>query len=245
MATNDRDVEDSVGYLAATIFAAICGFVLGAAFPNGCPVDPMNAPFGCAEFLLSRYQTMIAAVIAAIAVFPVWRQVRLQKTQTDFLKSEALRHRISTLGGLRETLAKQAGSLREQLQWYPDYINCLTFWAHDAAQLVDTFIDFIHDQKALCLDGDHVAAARADLITKLDTLSRALWVINWDVHLSDEDAPNEEQEAKLRSDASEAEKNLEVTIAAALSAVSAVQSAILEDLGKARARLHALSENIV
>jgi hypothetical protein len=46
---------------------------------------------------------MIAAVIAAIAVFPVWRQVRLQGMQTDILKSEVLRHRISTLGGMRDT----------------------------------------------------------------------------------------------------------------------------------------------
>lgn len=227
------------------VFAGISGFALGATFSTGCRLDPQNAPFGCAEFLLSRYQTMIAAIIAAIAVFPVWRQVRLQGMQTDILKSEALRQRISTLGGLRDALAKHTQSLREQLQWYPDYIKCLSSWAHEAAQQVDTFIDFINDQKALRLDGDRVAAARADLITKLDTLSRALWVMNWDVHLSDEDAPNEEQEAKLRSEAAEAETNLEVTVAATLRTVGAVQSAILEDIGHTRTKLHALSENIV
>jgi hypothetical protein len=110
---------------------------------------------------------------------------------------------------------------------------------------VDAFLSFSNDQKALRLDSDRVAATRADLIAKLNTLSHALWVINWDVHLTDEDAPNEGQEAKLRSEAAEAETNLEVTIAAALRTVDAVQSAILEDIGHARAKLQVLSAKVV
>jgi len=90
---SDRTWIAAAGYLAAAVFAGIAGFALGATYSTGCSLDPQNAPFGWAEFLISRYQTMIAAVIAAIAVFPVWRQVRLQGIQTDILRSDALRHR--------------------------------------------------------------------------------------------------------------------------------------------------------
>jgi hypothetical protein len=242
---SDRTWNTAVGYLAAVVFAGITGFALGATFSTGCPLDAQNAPFGCAEFLLSRYQTMIAAAIAAVAVFPVWRQVRLQGMQTDILKSEALRQRASTLGKMRAALAKQAQLVREQLQVYPDHINDVNHWAHDASQHVDGLLNFVSGQKSLRLDGKHVAAARADLMSRLKVLSRALSVMNWDVYLDDEDTPNDEQSAKLRAEAAEAETNLEVTIGAALRSMGAVQSAIFDDIVLARTKLHALSENLV
>lgn len=242
---SDRTWNKAVGYLAAVVFAGTAGFALGATFSTGCALDPQTAPFGCAEFLLSRYQTMIAAAIAAIAVFPVWRQVRLQGLQTDILKSEALRQRVSTLGRMSDALAKRAQPIREQLQVYPEYVDNVSFWAHDAGQQVDGFLDFVSGQKSLRLDGEHVAAMRADLMSKLTLLSRALWVVNWDVYLDGEDDLNDEQSAELKAEAVEAEANLEVTIGAALKSIGAVQSAILEDIGHARIKLHALSQNLV
>lgn len=242
---SDRTWNTAVGYLAAVVFAGTAGFALGATFSTGCPLDPQNAPFGCTEFLLSRYQTMIAAVIAAIAVFPVWRQVRLQGTQTDILKSEALRQRVSTLSRMRNALVTRAKVVRGELQVYPDHIDNVSYWAHDASQQIDGFLGFVSGQKSLRLDGDHVAAARADLMSKLTILSRALWVMNWDVYLDDEDAPDDEQSAALRAEATEAEAQLEVTIGAAFRSVDALQSTILEDIGAARTKLHALSESLV
>lgn len=244
---SDRTWNTAVGYFAAVVFAGIAGFALGATFSTGCPIDAQNAPFGCAEFLLSRYQTMIAAAIAAIAVFPVWRQVRLQGVQTDILRSDALRQRVSTLRRMRDALAKRAQPLQEQLQVYPDHVNVnsVNHWVHEAARHVDSFLDFVSSQKSLRLDGERVAVARADLMSKLATLSRALWVINWDVYLDDEDSPNEEQAATLRAEAAEAEANLEMTIGAALGSVSAVQSATFEDIAHARTKLRTLSESLL
>lgn len=242
---SDRTWNTAVGYLAAIVFAGIAGFALGATFSTGCPLDPQNAPFGCAEFLLSRYQTMIAAAIAAIAVFPVWRQVRLQGMQTDILKSEALRERVSTLGKMRDTLVKRAEPLRKELQLYPDHVDSVSFWAHDTGQHVDAFSRFVSEQKALRLDGERVAAARADLMTKLKSLSDALWVLNWDVYLDDEDAPNEDGQSELRAKAAEAEASLETTINAALISLRALHSAIQDDIALARTKLHALGENLV
>ncbi|MBB4391666.1 hypothetical protein [Bradyrhizobium sp. ERR14] len=242
---SDRTWNTAVGYLAAVVFAGIAGFALGATFSTGCPLDPQNAPFGCAEFLLSRYQTMIAAVIAAIAVFPVWRQVRLQGMQTDILKGEALRQRVSTLGRMRNALVTRAKVVREELQLYPERVDNVSFWAHDASQQIDGFLDFVSGQKSLRLDGEQVAAARADLISKLTILSRAFWVMNWDVYLDDEDTPSDEEAAALRDEATEAEARLGATISAALASIGALQLAILEDIGVARTKLHALGENLV
>lgn len=184
-------------------------------------------------------------LIAAIAVFPVWRQVRLQGMQTDILKSEAFRRRVSTLGRMREDLVNQTNLVREQLQWYPDHIKNLNFWAHEAAAQVDSFMDFISGQKEFRLDALRVAAARADLIEKLTKLSRALWIVNWDAYLDGEDAPDEEQEVKLQAEAKAAEANSETTIDAALRSAGALKSAILDDINHTRSKLHALSENLV
>lgn len=240
-----RTQNTVVGYLAAVVFAGIAGFALGATFSTGCPLDHQTAPFGCAEFLLSRYQTMIAAVIAAIAVFPVLRQVRLQGMQTDILKSDALRKREFTLGEMRDALAKRTKPVQVQLHMYPDHVENVSYWAHDASQQVDSLLDFVSGQKSLQLDGARVAAARSDLTSKLTTLSRALWVMNWDVYLDAEDNPDDEQSAKLRVEAADAEAELEDTIGAALKGVEAVQAAILEDISHARTKLRALSENLV
>lgn len=242
---SDRTWNTAVGYLAAVVFAGVAGFALGATFSTGCPIDPQNAPFGCVEFLLSRYQTMIAAAIAAIAVFPVWRQVRLQGVQTDILRSDALRQRISTLGRMRDAFVKQAQPLREQLQVYPDHVNSVSFWAHDAAQHVDRFLDFVFGQKFLRLDGKQVAMARTDLTAKLTKLSRALWAMNWDVYLDGEDAPDDEQKAKLQDEAAKAEADLEMTIGAVLRSVGAVRSATFDDIAHARTKLQTLSETLL
>jgi cell division protein FtsB len=97
-------------------------------------MDPHDAPFGCAELRLSRYQTLIAAAIAAIALFSVWRQVRLQGAQTDIARSAAaLRQRVEVISKARDDLEKEIEQLRGQLQVYPDHITNVNFWAHDTA----------------------------------------------------------------------------------------------------------------
>lgn len=242
---SDRAWNAAVGYFAAVVFAGITGFALGATFSNGCPMDPQNAPFGCAEFLLSRYQTLIAAAIAAIALFPVWRQVRLQGAQTDIARSAALRQRVRVISKTRDDLGKEIDQLRDQLQVYPGRVNNVNFWAHDRMQEVDRFVRFVSDQRSLRLDGERAATTRIDLIDKMERLSQAFWVINWDVYLNGEDDPSEERQAELRAEAVEAEANLEMTIGAALKSAGAMQQASLEDIAEARTELRALDEGLM
>jgi hypothetical protein len=242
---SDRTWNTAVGYFAAVVFAGIMGFALGATFTKGCAMDPPNAPFGCAEFLLSRYQTLIAAAIAAIAVFPVWRQVRLQGTQTDIARSAALRQRVAVISNARDDLGKETEQLRDRLRVYPDRVKSVNFWAHDTAQQVDSFVQFVSDQRSLRLDGARAVVARSDLLDKMERLSRALWVINWDVYLGDEDAPSEERQAELQVEAIEAEANLEMTIDAALKSAGAMHFASLDDIAEARTELRALDEGLM
>jgi len=135
--------------------------------------------------------------------------------------------------------------VQQELQYYPDRIRNLNVWADDAASQVNGFSKFLSGQKSLRLDGEHVAAARSDLMLKLEILSGALWVMNWENYCDGEDAPTDERAAELQTEAGEAEANLEATIAATLNSLGTLQSAIMEDIGVARAKLHALSEKLI
>src|SRR6202022_2335921 len=95
----------------------------------------------------------------------------------------------------RDDLGKEIDQLRGQLQVYPDLVNNVNFWAHDTGQAVDSFVRFVSNQRSLRLDGERAAAARIDLIDKMEGLSQALWVINWDVYIGDKDSPAEERQA--------------------------------------------------
>jgi hypothetical protein len=242
---SDRTWNTAVGYFAAVVFAGIIGFAFGATFSNGCPMDQQNAPFGCAEFLLSRYQTLIAAAIAAIAVFPVWRQVRLQGVQTDIARSAALRQRVGVIEKARDDLGRETEQIRDRLRDYPDRVKTVSFWAHDTGQQVDSYVRFVSDQASLRLDGGRAAAARIDLLQNMERLSQAFWVINWDVYQGDEDYPGEERAAELNAEAIKAETDLEQTIDAALESARAMQRASSEDIGDARTELRALDEGLI
>jgi hypothetical protein len=240
---SDRTWNTAVGYAAAVVFAGITGFALGATFSNGCPMDPQNAPFGCAEFVLSRYQALIAAAFAAIALFPVWRQVL--GAQTDIVRSAALRLRVKMISKVRDDLEKEIERLRAELRMYPDDITYINFWAHDTAQLVDRFLLFVSDQRALRLDGPRAAAARNDLTDKMERLSRALWVINWDVRSDEVDDLAEEEQVRLQAEAVEAEAKLEQTIDTALKMARNMSRAFFEDIADARTELRALDDGLM
>jgi cell division protein FtsB len=242
---SNRTWNTAVGYFAAVAFAGITGFALGATFSAGCSLDPQNAPFGRAEFLLSRYQTLIAAAIAAIALFPVWRQVRLQGAQTDIARSAALRQRVEVISKARDDLEAEIKPLRGQLGVYPERIENINFWAHDTAQEVDRFLRFVSDQRALRLDGQRAAAARNDLTDEMERLSRALWVINWDVHPSEVDDLGEEEQIRLQAEAVDAEAKLEQTIDTALKMARNMSRASFEDIADARTELRALDEGLM
>jgi hypothetical protein len=88
------------------------------------------------------------------------------------------------------------------------------------------------------------AAARNDLTDKMELLSRALWVINWDVYPDEVDALGEEEQGRLQAEAVEAEGKLEQTIDTALKMVRNMSRASFEDIADARTKLRALDEGL-
>jgi hypothetical protein len=70
---------------AAAVLALVLGFPYGATFNGGCE-QIKGAPFGCVEWWLSRYQTLIAMFgaifVAWLSVQPVLKQLKLSLVQT-------------------------------------------------------------------------------------------------------------------------------------------------------------------
>ncbi|WP_312946507.1 hypothetical protein [Agrobacterium sp.] len=59
----------------------VVGFAAGGAVLKGCPAIS-DAPFGCVEFILSRYQTLAAGILALIGAGLLWIQIQDQRRQT-------------------------------------------------------------------------------------------------------------------------------------------------------------------
>jgi hypothetical protein len=79
----------------------------------------------------------------------------------------------------------------------------------------------------------------------MERLSRALWVINWDVHPSEVDDLGEEEQIRLQAEAVDAEAKLEQTIDTALKMARNMSRASFEDIADARTELRALDEGLM
>jgi hypothetical protein len=99
----DPKIQTAIVTTAATAFLAwVLGFAFGATYPSGCEhAVNAGAVFGCFEFILFRYQTLIgvfaALGTALIAAEPVWRQLRELRRQSAFQHYEMLRRHKSVV----------------------------------------------------------------------------------------------------------------------------------------------------
>ena len=105
-----------VAVASATILASILGFAYGATFSDGCSDDiPAGAVFGCAEFILFRYQTLIgiaAALLAAwITARPVWQQLLEMNRQSSQAALTHLRARSIELSNEEIRIYKITSSI--------------------------------------------------------------------------------------------------------------------------------------
>jgi len=110
---SDRDWNDAVAVAAAVVFALILGFTIGASFTGGCAAIK-DAPFGCAEWWLSRYQTLIGVSVALLAAWvaarPVWKQTRVAL-------HEATSAREGLLAGRAEITLPRLRKFRDELSF--------------------------------------------------------------------------------------------------------------------------------
>jgi hypothetical protein len=105
-----------VAVASAAIFASILGFAYGATFSDGCSEDvPAGAVFGCAEFVLFRYQTLIGIAGALLAAWvtarPVWQQLIEMNRQGSQAELTHLRSRSIELSNEESLLYKITTSI--------------------------------------------------------------------------------------------------------------------------------------
>lgn len=227
---------------AAAILSAILGFSYGATFSVACDAIK-GAPVGCAEWWLSRYQTLIAVAGAIFAAWlgaqPVLRQLRLSSLQTAATLQQVYTTREKLLENEFRPELAVLEKLSEELTWYfrsDEEHSSLTHWVWDVNQKVDRIEERLRQHQMKNLDGDNMAIARRGLIDTLETLSKCMRYYNATVGAddpesgsSDEDMANA-QEAERRAatelpnritEASKAIDNMRMAFAADLQALRA------------------------
>jgi hypothetical protein len=105
-----------VAVASTAVFAMILGFAYGATFSDGCSEDvSAGAVFGCAEFVLFRYQTLIGIAGALLAAWmtarPIWRQLAEMNRQSSQAELTHLRARSIELNNEESLVYKITSSI--------------------------------------------------------------------------------------------------------------------------------------
>jgi hypothetical protein len=117
-----------VAIASAAILASILGFAYGATFSDGCSEDiPAGAVFGCAEFVLFRYQTLIGIAGALLAAWltarPVWQQLLEMNRQGSQAELTHLRARSIELSNEEILIYKITSSIANTVNALADFAN--------------------------------------------------------------------------------------------------------------------------
>lgn len=135
----------------------ILGFAYGATFDRGC--DASQAPFGCVEFVINRYQSLIAIVgaiaAAVITAKPVWHQLNLQQQQYDQMFAEHLKQQEKLV--LKHTL------IAEKIASY-----ALEATAHQKVMETVSSISPFHAQKYLLPELDQLETQGKALLSEFE-----------------------------------------------------------------------------
>ena len=115
-----------IALASAAVLASILGFAYGATFSDGCAEDiPAGAVFGCAEFVLFRYQTLIGIAGALIAAWvtarPVWRQLLEMSRQSSQAELTHLRARSIELSNEETLIYKITTSIANTISALNDF----------------------------------------------------------------------------------------------------------------------------
>jgi hypothetical protein len=115
-----------VAIASAAILASILGFAYGATFSDGCSEDiPAGAVFGCAEFILFRYQILIGIAGALLAAWvtarPVWRQLVEMSRQSSQAELTHLRARSIELNNEEILIYKITSSIVNTVSALADF----------------------------------------------------------------------------------------------------------------------------
>jgi len=186
---------------AAAVLALVFGFSYGATFNGGCELIK-DAPFGCVEWWLSRYQTLIAMFgaifVAWLSVQPVLRQLKLSSLQTAVALQQVHSDREKRLESWYKpelaALEKLSDDLVSGYHHNEDDHAVLPHWVWNLNQTVDSTRDRLIQRQSKNLGSTKTAALRQTLVDILKRLSDCMSEYNGSVYgddpeyeLSDED----------------------------------------------------------
>ncbi|MBR1131910.1 hypothetical protein [Bradyrhizobium iriomotense] len=211
--TDNRNTRVLV--VAAAVLALVLGFAYGATFSGGCELVK-DAPFGCVEWWLARYQTLIAMFgaifVAWLSVQPVLRQLKLSSLQTAVALQQVHADREKRLENWFKpelaVLEKLSDDLVSGYYRNEDDHAVLPHWVWNLNQTVDSTRDRLVQRQIKNIGSTEIAAHRQSLIDILKRLSDCMSDYNGSVYgddpeydLSDEDrAKIYEAEERARQD---------------------------------------------
>jgi hypothetical protein len=239
------DNRSTISLLAAVaILSAILGLSYGATFNGACAMIK-DAPLGCVEWWLSRYQTLIAvagAIFAAwLGIQPVLGQLKLSSLQTAATLQQVYttRERLLESDFKQEinALEKLATDLARGLYHGDGDRSILTHWVWDMNQEVDRIQESLLQTRMKALDGDAMATARESLIDRLGRLSICMSHYNATVRADDpEEVASEEVMAMALEAELQAEKDLPERTDEVRKGINELRDAFAVDLQELRGK---------
>jgi hypothetical protein len=227
---------------AAAILALVLGFAYGASFGSGC-AQIKDAPFGCVEWWLSRYQTLLAMFgaifVAWLGVQPVLRQLKLSSVQTAVALQQSHTEREKRLESwLKPELAaleKLSEDLARGYYESKDDHAVLPHWVWDMNQTVESSRNRLIQRQDRNLGPAEITTARQNLIDVLEQLTNCMSDYNGSVYADDPEYPlSDEDRAKIDEAEQKARNDLPARIGAASAAINEFTEAVATGLRQLR-----------
>lgn len=248
----DRDWNTVILIAALCFLGFVLGFATGATFDRGC-IAIKEAPFGCLEWWLSRYQTLLAMagafLVAWFAAQPLWKQLKLSSVQTTTNLHQVYSAREKVLAARAKSELARLEKLSTDLSGGYKRVKDdggLSHWVWDMEQVVDSIKDRLDRRQADNIDGDETIIARQELIGEITRLRECMSDFNASVYADDpEYESTPEAEANVAAAEDRASKELPDRIEDVSLAITGLRKAFATDLQEIRLKRQSIDQVLV
>jgi hypothetical protein len=222
---------------------------------SGCSNDALkDAPAGCFEFWLNRYQTLASAIAAFaaawIAVRPVWKQLNLTSIQANVALRDAISSQVNLIANRADKTNARLDKLATDLlrgHHETEGTGAFSHWAWDMESVIDAEIATLSHEQMENVDRDETTISRTILISTLRKLESCFSDVNATIHLSYDD--DRADDSALQQDAIKveaiAEQQLTDRIQVTNEAILKLRSAFSRDIEELRLKRQLLDNMLV
>jgi hypothetical protein len=210
-----------------------------------------DAPSGCVEFWLNRYQTLLTAFIAFVAAWvavkPVWKQLRLSEIQASVSLRESISSRVNLLATRAEKSRTRLKAFYIQFatayESTKDDASKLSHWIWDQENIINDQIAYLENEQSENIDGDGTTISRQKLLISLRQLENCVYEVNATVHLDyNVDEVEEAQQAAAEQEELKAKENLPNYIATVENALVDLEARFDRDIEELRLKRQLLDQ---